>query len=222
VNIYLYGAGGFGREIYDSMLESNLTSTIQSITFINDFRGVEDRLLGQRLITFDEVLVLESDNSKFLITVGSPESRSLLRSKLDLNNLQLAQFVSNESYISPSAQLSLGVIVSKGVTIANNAIVGKNAAINVNSIVGHDVTIGENCSISSQVNIGGGSRVGDGSYIGMGSLIREGVKIGENSVIGMGSVVFEDIPSGVVAVGNPARVVKRNDSGVSFRNSNSG
>ena len=40
-------------------------------------------------------------------------------------------------------------------------------------------------------------------------IVCPGVTIGENSVVGAGSVVVRDLPANVVAVGNPARVVKR-------------
>lgn len=48
----------------------------------------------------------------------------------------------------------------------------------------------------------------DGVFIGMQSLVLKGVTIGERSVIGAGSVVTGDIPPGVIAAGNPARVIR--------------
>jgi maltose O-acetyltransferase len=48
-----------------------------------------------------------------------------------------------------------------------------------------------------------------GAWIGARSLILGGVTIGEYAVIGAGSVVTKDVPAHAVAVGNPARVVKR-------------
>ncbi len=50
-----------------------------------------------------------------------------------------------------------------------------------------------------------------GSVIFPGCIITAGVTIGENSLIGAGSVVGEDIPDYCVALGNPARVVKKID-----------
>lgn len=48
-----------------------------------------------------------------------------------------------------------------------------------------------------------------GCWIGANSIILPGVKIGKNSVVGAGSIVTKSIPDGVVAVGNPARILKK-------------
>ena len=51
-------------------------------------------------------------------------------------------------------------------------------------------------------------RIGSNVWIGAGSVVLPGVTIGDNTVIGAGSVVTKDIPPGVVAVGNPCRVLR--------------
>jgi len=50
--------------------------------------------------------------------------------------------------------------------------------------------------------------IGKNCWIGAGAIILPGVTIGDNTVIGAGSVVTKDIPSNVVAVGNPCRVLR--------------
>ena len=45
-------------------------------------------------------------------------------------------------------------------------------------------------------------------WLGGGVIVCLGVSIGDDSVIGAGAVVTRDIPAGVVAVGNPARVIR--------------
>ncbi len=50
--------------------------------------------------------------------------------------------------------------------------------------------------------------IGKNCWISAGAVIVPGVTIGDNTVIGAGSVVTKDIPSGVVAVGNPCRVLR--------------
>lgn len=50
--------------------------------------------------------------------------------------------------------------------------------------------------------------IGNNVWIGAGAIVLPGVSIGDDTVIGAGSVVNKDIPSGVVAVGNPCRVLR--------------
>lgn len=50
--------------------------------------------------------------------------------------------------------------------------------------------------------------IGDNVWMGGGAIVLPGLTIGDNSVIGAGAVVTRDIPADVVAVGNPARVIR--------------
>ena len=51
--------------------------------------------------------------------------------------------------------------------------------------------------------------IGKNCWLGAGVIVMPGVTIGDNTVIGAGSIVTKDIPSGVVAVGNPCRVMRQ-------------
>lgn len=85
---------------------------------------------------------------------------------------------------------------------------------------GHDVYIAPNCVFSTAGHPLDTPRrnegleyalpitVGDNVWFGMGVLVCPGVTIGSDVVIGAGSVVTRNIPSGVVAVGNPCRVLR--------------
>jgi maltose O-acetyltransferase len=50
--------------------------------------------------------------------------------------------------------------------------------------------------------------IGDNVWLGSGAIVLPGVTIGDDSVIGAGAVVTKDVPAGVVAFGNPARVTR--------------
>ncbi|MES2672744.1 MAG: sugar O-acetyltransferase [Pseudomonadota bacterium] len=50
--------------------------------------------------------------------------------------------------------------------------------------------------------------IGDDCWIGGGAIILAGIVIGNGSIVGAGSVVTRDIPDGVVAAGNPCRIIK--------------
>ncbi len=89
------------------------------------------------------------------------------------------------------------------ITIGNNTLLGPNvSAYSANhSLDAEERIIG--ALIPKPINIG--NRV----WIGGGSTILGGVSIGDDSVIGAGSVVTKDIPSGVIAAGNPCRVIRK-------------
>ncbi|MEN3614386.1 sugar O-acetyltransferase [Plantactinospora sp. ZYX-F-223] len=50
--------------------------------------------------------------------------------------------------------------------------------------------------------------IGDNAWLGGGVIVLGGVTIGPDTVVGAGSVVTRDLPAGVLAVGNPARVLR--------------
>jgi maltose O-acetyltransferase len=60
----------------------------------------------------------------------------------------------------------------------------------------------------SHLRIGSRCSIGDDVWPGGGVIVLPGVTIGENTVVGAGAVVTRDLPADVVAVGNPARVVR--------------
>ena len=66
-----------------------------------------------------------------------------------------------------------------------------------------DICFGEQPLIAKQV------RIGSNCWIGDKAIVLPGVTIGNNVIIGANSVVTHDIPEGSIAVGNPARIIKK-------------
>lgn len=54
-------------------------------------------------------------------------------------------------------------------------------------------------------------RIGNNCWLGAGVIVVPGITIGDNVVIGAGSIVTKDVPSNVVAVGNPCRILRNID-----------
>lgn len=126
--------------------------------------------------------------------------------------------VGNNCYIEPPFHANWGC----------NMHVGNNFYSNFNLTVvdDTDIYIGDSVMIAPNVVIATGTHpicpelreqvyqynlpvhIGNRVWIGAGAIILPGVTIGDDSVIGAGSVVTKDIPSGVVAVGNPCRVLR--------------
>jgi len=112
-----------------------------------------------------------------------------------------------------------------------NIFFGDNVFFNYNATIldGARITIGDNTIVAPNAQIyasthpiaaaqrAGGEvlgceakpvSIGKNCWLGGGVMVLPGVTIGDNAVIGTGSVVVKDIPSNVVAAGNPCRVIR--------------
>lgn len=116
---------------------------------------------------------------------------------------------------------------------AGDVAIGDNARIGIGSVIIGPVTIGHNVGLGQHVFISGFNHcyidpnrdsneqelekkpvfIGQESHIGSNSVVLAGVHIGKRVQVGAGSVVTKNIPDFCVAVGNPARVIKRYDFG---------
>ncbi|WP_409200622.1 sugar O-acetyltransferase [Methanobrevibacter sp. DSM 116169] len=112
--------------------------------------------------------------------------------------------------------------------IGSNISIGENFFMNHNCVIldtapvefGDNVFIGPNCGFytaehmlnpterNEGLEYSQNIKIGNNVWIGGSSTILSGVTIGDNSVIGAGSVVTQDIPSNVIGVGNPCKVIK--------------
>jgi acetyltransferase-like isoleucine patch superfamily enzyme len=75
-------------------------------------------------------------------------------------------------------------------------------------MISHTCKIADGVHISSGVNLAGNTEVGRASWIAMGATVIDPCHVGSGTLVGAGSLVTRNIPSGVVAYGVPARVVR--------------
>jgi maltose O-acetyltransferase len=124
-----------------------------------------------------------------------------------------------DSTVRPPLLCDYGTQLHIGVgTFVNFGLVALDAAP---IVIGDDVQIGPNVQLLTPTHpIDPEPRrakwegaepitVGDNVWLGGGVIVLPGVRVGENSVVGAGAVVTKDVPAGVVAVGNPCRVIRR-------------
>lgn len=100
------------------------------------------------------------------------------------------------------ANFNLTLVDDTHIYIGDYTMIGPNVTI---ATAGHPI-MPELREKAYQYNIP--VHIGKNCWIGAGAVILPGITVGDNSVIGAGSVVTKDIPSGVVAVGNPCRVLR--------------
>ncbi len=130
----------------------------------------------------------------------------------------------DEVRIGPFSHLRPGAYLERGVEMGNFGEV-KKARLGSGTKMHHFSYIGD-ASVGQRVNIGAGTitmnytaartkertEIGDDAFIGSDSLLRAPIRIGKGAITGGGSVVTKDVPDGMVAVGVPARTIKKVDA----------
>jgi len=114
----------------------------------------------------------------------------------------------------PGAILQIGNnfgMTGGSIVVAEKIMIGNRVNVGANTII-VDTDFHSVDSIERFKNSETGQKaavlIEDDVFIGMNCLILKGVTIGKGSVIGAGSVVTANIPPGVIAAGNPARVIR--------------
>jgi sugar O-acyltransferase (sialic acid O-acetyltransferase NeuD family) len=138
---------------------------------------------------------------------GHCKARLELAKFLKKNNFQIATLIHPSAVIADDAVVDEGTVILPGVVIGSKCRIGQYAIINNGAIISHGSIIGDGVHICPGVSMGGNVNIGTCSWIGIGSCIIDHAIIGDRSFIGAGSVVTKDIPKGVLAYGNPARVI---------------
>jgi UDP-perosamine 4-acetyltransferase len=144
-------------------------------------------------------------------TVGNYKIRARLFELVKEIGFELINILHPKGIVAGSVKMGCGNVFMANSVVNTEAVIGSNCIINTGSIIEHDCIIGDNTHIATGAKLAGQVVVGDNCMIGIGANIIQGVKIGDRVVVGAGSVVIGDIPPDSIAVGVPARVIKRRD-----------
>ncbi len=186
--------------------------------FAGDFRTNRERMLAGDLYIADD-----------------PDNARIARRAAQLTDLYHRTWLADEGLARPILEDLLGFLGRDAVIkppllvdYGEQLFVGARTFINFGLTaldVAH-ITIGEDCQIGPNVQLLTPTHpidpqprldkleaakpitIGDNVWLGGGVIVCPGVSIGDNSVIGAGAVVTKDVPANVIAVGNPARVIR--------------
>ena len=207
--IVLIGGGGHCKVV---------TSTLKKLDNF-EIVGIVDNYKEESFISRIKIIGTDNDLKDIyqngtqyaLITVGSVKDNTKRRKLFDMAKeigFKFPTIISSEAIVDESVKIDEGTVIMQGSIINIDSSIGKNCIINTGAIIEHDCKIGNHCHVAPGVHISGEANTGELSFLGIGTTIIQGIKIGKNVTVGAGSVVIKDIPDNVIALGNPAKIIK--------------
>jgi serine O-acetyltransferase len=115
-------------------------------------------------------------------------------------------------FISQVARTFTGIEIHPGATIGRRVFIDHGFGV----VIGETAEVGDDCTIYQGVTLGGTSlnkgakrhpTLARGAIIGAGAKVLGGFTVGEGAKVGSNAVVVKEVPPGATAVGNPARIV---------------
>jgi sugar O-acyltransferase (sialic acid O-acetyltransferase NeuD family) len=197
--MWIYGGGGHAKVLIDCLRDAGTV-----IKGVFDDASKEKEIHGYPILgPYNPAAPLEE---ALIIAVGDNVTRRKLAERVK-------HTFGNASH--PSALISTFSRVGEGSVIYHRAVIqsgseiGRHVIINTAATVDHDCRIGDFAHLAPGVTVCGEVRIGEGTLIGAGATVLPGITIGAWCQIGAGAVVDQSIPDFAVAVGIPAKVIRR-------------
>jgi len=154
-------------------------------------------------------LLKARDITHIMMAFGNNRARLALAEIASAQGYHLATALHPRAVIAADARIGAGTAVMGGAVINPSATVGENAIINTGAIVDHGCNVHDGALVNARSLLAGNVIVGKAATIEIGAIVSANLRIGADAVVGAGSVVLKDIPEGVLAYGNPAKVIRK-------------
>ena len=207
-NLWIAGAGGYGREIFGMAQSARGHGTDWRIAgFLSDVADALEGFSGLPAIQHGTDYIPQLDDL-FICAVGEASGRRMVCHRLKSNGAQFVNLIQPGASVAPSAVLGAGIIVEAFTGIGANSRIGDFSTILGHVSIAHDVRLGAFAQVSPFACILGRAEIGEGVLIGSHAVVLPDVKIGSGATIGAGAVVIKDVPAGATVFGVPATRIK--------------
>jgi sugar O-acyltransferase (sialic acid O-acetyltransferase NeuD family) len=196
----IIGAGGFGREVYQSLLPIERLNTI---FFVDDeyYDGTNKLILP--------ISQFDPKEYEIVVAIADSNHRERIVKSLPIETKYFTHIHPSAQIHGDDVEIGVGSIICAGSIITTNVKIGEHAHINLITTIGHDCLIGNYFTTAPGVQISGNETIGNRVYFGTRSCIKQKLSVCDDVIVGMNSGVVKHITEPGTYVGTPAKKIKK-------------
>ncbi len=207
-DILIYGAGGFGKEVFCLLREVNENNFEWNfLGFLDDNLAVGTDLRFGKVVGGIEYLENCTEKTSVVLAIGSPNTRELIFNRIQNSNIDFPNLIAPDFRALDQESLTWGqgnIVFSKCSTSVDVSI-GNFNIFNSQIAMGHDSQIGDYNTFMPGTKISGSVKVGKGNNFGMNCAVLQNIRIGDRNKLGPLSVLTKSISNDGTYIGSIAK-----------------
>ena len=207
-NLIIIGASGYGREVYNTAVESiGFKEEFEIKGFLDDNLNALDGFKGYPPIIGTIKDYQPMTNDVFVCAMGNVMTRKRVSEMILERGGEFYTLIHKTAYISMNVTLGKGCMILAGARLHCDVTIGDYVIIQPFAIIGHDCVVGSWSLINTYSDLGGGSKLGEGVTLQINSFVMPLAVVGDYATIGAGSVTIRRVKAGQTVFGVPAKPV---------------
>ena len=197
-DIFIVGAGGFGREAVWTIERINAAAkepVWRIVGFADDDPAkATGNFEGYPMLGSIAKASADKPGASVLIAVGDNAARRRIYAQLRGHDFPI--IVDPSANVAPTAELRHGTFVAISAVVSSGADIGKFVIVNARAGIGHDSVVGDFSNITPGVSLSGHTHIGSDVVMGTNSCTAPGMVVGDGAIVACGTPVFKNVEPG--------------------------
>lgn len=198
-DLFIVGAGGFGREAVWTVERINKASQQPQWNVIgfadDDPAKAEGNFEGYPMLGSCEKASHDYPGASVFIAIGD----NAIREKIyrQLRGHDFPALIDPSAQVSPTTEFKHGTYIACEAVVSVGTDIGKFVIINARAGIGHDSKVGDFCNVCPGVSLSGHTTLEDHVFMGTNSCTAPGMNVGKGATICCGTPVLKNVDSGI-------------------------
>lgn len=197
-DLFIVGAGGFGREAVWTVERINAASQQPSWRVIgfadDDPKKAIGNFEGYPMLGSIEKASKDHPGASVFIAIGDNAIRRKIYAQL--RGHDFPALIDPSAQVSPTTEFKHGTFIAPEAVVSVGTEIGKFVIINARAGVGHDTKVGDFVNVAPGVSLSGHTTLEDDVFMGTNSCTAPGMTVGKGATVACGTPVMKNVEAG--------------------------